>query len=97
MSIGGAFFGESMFSRQRDASKTALVHLVARLKAGGYRLLDAQFLTPHLAQFGTIEIPRGGYLSQLRRALAEAGDFHRLADDATGMAALAVIRNAEAG
>ena len=58
VSIGGAFFGESMFSRVTDASKVALVHLVALLRAGGYRLLDLQFLTPHLAQFGAIEVPR---------------------------------------
>src|SRR5690348_4928384 len=60
--IGAAFFGESMFSRERDASKVALAHLVARLKAGGFRLLDTQFITSHLAQFGAIEIPRDTYL-----------------------------------
>src|SRR5579871_3488547 len=69
VSLGGAFFGESMFSRQRDASKVALVHLVARLKAGAYVLLDTQFLTPHLRQFGAIEIPREAYLARLREAL----------------------------
>ena len=58
VSIGAAFFGESMFSRETDASKAALVHLVARLRPGGYRLLDTQFLTPHLARFGGIEISR---------------------------------------
>jgi leucyl/phenylalanyl-tRNA--protein transferase len=68
VSIGGAFFGESMFSRIADASKIALVHLVALLRQGGYRLLDLQFLTPHLAQFGAIEVPRADY----RRLLAEA-------------------------
>jgi leucyl/phenylalanyl-tRNA---protein transferase len=68
VSIGAAFFGESMFSRAPDASKVALVHLVARLRAGGYRLLDTQFLTPHLARFGGIEVSRGHY----RRLLAEA-------------------------
>ena len=68
VSLGAAFFGESMFSRATDASKVALVHLVARLRAGGYRLLDTQFLTPHLAQFGGIEIPRARY----RRLLADA-------------------------
>jgi len=67
--LGGAFFGESMFSRARDASKVALVHLVARLRAGGFKLLDAQFLTTHLQQFGAIEIPRQAYLDELRRAL----------------------------
>jgi leucyl/phenylalanyl-tRNA--protein transferase len=69
VSVGGAFFGESMFSRQRDASKVALVHLVAQLKRGGYVLLDAQFLTAHLAQFGTHEIPRAAYLTRLNAAL----------------------------
>jgi leucyl/phenylalanyl-tRNA--protein transferase len=68
VSIGAAFFGESMFSRATDASKVALVHLVARLRRGGYRLLDTQFLTPHLARFGGIEVSRGRY----RRLLAEA-------------------------
>ncbi|MDE2630794.1 MAG: leucyl/phenylalanyl-tRNA--protein transferase, partial [Alphaproteobacteria bacterium] len=59
--LGGAFFGESMFSRETDASKVALVHLVARLKMGGFKLLDAQFLTAHLARFGAVEIPRKTY------------------------------------
>ena len=68
VSLGAAFFGESMFSRATDASKVALVHLVTRLRVGGYRLLDTQFLTPHLAQFGGIEISRARY----RRLLAEA-------------------------
>jgi leucyl/phenylalanyl-tRNA---protein transferase len=68
VSIGAAFFGESMFSRANDASKVALVHLVARLRVGRYRLLDTQFLTPHLARFGGIEVSRGRY----RRLLAEA-------------------------
>lgn len=67
--LAGAFFGESMFSRATDASKVALVHLVARLKAGGFSLLDAQFLTPHLASLGAIEIPRARYLAQLNSAL----------------------------
>jgi leucyl/phenylalanyl-tRNA--protein transferase len=70
VSLGGAFFGESMFSRARDASKVALVHLVARLLTGGYELLDTQFITSHLATFGTIEIPRTEYLNRLDRALA---------------------------
>src|SRR5881275_283119 len=68
VSLGAAFFGESMFSRVTDASKIALVHLVARLRQGGYRLLDTQFLTPHLAEFGGVEISRARY----RRLLAEA-------------------------
>jgi len=72
VALGGAFFGESMFSRARDASKVALVHLVARLVTGGFRLLDAQFVTEHLATFGALEIPR----SQYRRMLAEAVATH---------------------
>lgn len=67
--LGAAFFGESMFSRRTDASKVALVHLVALLKLGGFRLLDTQFITAHLARFGAIEIPRADYLNRLRRAL----------------------------
>jgi leucyl/phenylalanyl-tRNA--protein transferase len=68
VSLGAAFFGESMFSRERDASKLALVELVGRLRAGGYRLLDAQFLTGHLQRFGAVELPRSRY----RQLLAEA-------------------------
>ena len=68
VAIGGAFFGESMFSRARDASKVALVHLVVRLRLGGFRLLDTQFITSHLAQFGAVEISRDEY----QAALAEA-------------------------
>ena len=79
VSLGGAFFGESMFSTATDASKVALVHLVARLKSGGYTLLDCQFRTPHLAQFGTREIPQAEYLVLLGQALKEHGDF-RAAD-----------------
>ena len=68
LSLGGAFFGESMFHRETDASKVALVHLVARLRRGGYRLLDAQFQTGHLAQFGTQEVPRAAYQGLLEQA-----------------------------
>jgi leucyl/phenylalanyl-tRNA--protein transferase len=71
VSLGGAFFGESMFSRARDASKVALVHLVARLRLGGFTLLDAQFQTTHLAQFGCHEVPRQHY----KRMLAAAVDL----------------------
>ncbi len=70
VALGAAFFGESMFSRETDASKVALVHLVARLIAGGYQLLDTQFITAHLARFGTIEIPRREYMARLKRAIA---------------------------
>jgi leucyl/phenylalanyl-tRNA--protein transferase len=75
VSLGGVFFGESMFSRETDASKVALVHLVAILRAGGYRLLDVQFQTPHLARFGTIEIARAVYRRRLADALRYRGDF----------------------
>jgi leucyl/phenylalanyl-tRNA--protein transferase len=67
--LGAAFFGESMFSRQRDASKVALVHLVEGLKRGGFVLLDTQFITAHLARFGAVEIPRERYLLKLHDAL----------------------------
>lgn len=76
--LGGAFFGESMFSLETDASKVALVHLVARLRAGGFLLLDTQFLTTHLARFGAIEIPRAVYRRRLAAAVHAEGDFHRL-------------------
>jgi leucyl/phenylalanyl-tRNA---protein transferase len=69
ISIGGAFFGESMFHRATDASKAALVHLVARLKHGGYRLLDAQFVTDHLSTFGAVDIDKGLYHVLLAQAL----------------------------
>jgi leucyl/phenylalanyl-tRNA--protein transferase len=75
ISIGGAFFGESMFSRATDASKVALVHLAVRLKLGGYQLLDTQFVTPHLQQFGTVEIPRGEYRQRLTRAIGKPAKF----------------------
>jgi leucyl/phenylalanyl-tRNA--protein transferase len=67
--LGAAFFGESMFSRERDASKVALVHLVEGLRRGGFLLLDTQFITAHLARFGAIEIPREQYLMKLAAAL----------------------------
>ena len=78
VSLGGAFFGESMFSRATDASKIALVHLVARLKIGGYGLLDAQFHNPHLEQFGLEEISRDEFRDRLWRALRLDGDFYSL-------------------
>ena len=71
VSLGAAFFGESMFSTARDASKVALVHLVARLRLGGYRLLDTQFVTSHLSQFGTQEVPRDEYKRMLAAAVDE--------------------------
>ena len=69
VALGGVFFGESMFSRARDASKIALVHLAARLRLGGFRLLDTQFVTTHLAQFGAVEVPRDDYKVLLAAAL----------------------------
>jgi leucyl/phenylalanyl-tRNA---protein transferase len=75
VSLGGAFFGESMFHRARDASKIALVHLVQRLKERGFTLLDTQFVTDHLKQFGAIEIPRAKYLRLLQAALAQEVSF----------------------
>ncbi len=75
VSLAAAFFGESMFTRQRDASKVALVHLVARLKLGGFRLLDTQFLTRHLEQFGAVELPRPEYRRMLADALAVSARF----------------------
>jgi leucyl/phenylalanyl-tRNA--protein transferase len=73
--IGGAFFGESMFSRARDASKVALVHLVAHLIVGGFKLLDTQFLTAHLQQFGTQEVSRADYRSRLEAAINSSSSF----------------------
>jgi leucyl/phenylalanyl-tRNA--protein transferase len=72
VALGAAFFGESMFSRARDASKVALVHLVARLRLLGFRLLDTQFQTGHLAQFGCVEVPRATY----KRLLAQAVELN---------------------
>ena len=76
VAIGAAFFGESMFSCATDASKVALVHLVARLRIGGWRLLDTQFVTSHLSQFGTIEIPRASYKRLLATAITRRTDWH---------------------
>ena len=78
VALGRAFFGESMFHRTRDASKVALVHLVARLKAGGYLLLDTQFVTDHLKSFGAIEVPRRQYHRLLETAISGEGDFMAL-------------------
>ncbi len=78
VTLGRAFFGESMFHRARDASKVALVHLVARLKAGGFKLLDTQFVTDHLKTFGAIEVPRRQYHKLLEAALTGEGDFAAL-------------------
>jgi leucyl/phenylalanyl-tRNA--protein transferase len=81
VSLGAVFFGESMFHRTRDASKIALVHLVARLKAGGYRLLDSQFITEHLKTFGAYEVSRRQYNKMLDEALSGDGKFDVLPID----------------
>ena len=92
--LRGAFFGESMYSFERDASKVALVHLVARLRRGGFRLLDAQFLTSHLTQFGAIEVPRDDYLTLLDAAIADEGaEFTR--EDISGREALGLVAEGE--
>jgi leucyl/phenylalanyl-tRNA--protein transferase len=75
VALGGAFFGESMFSRAANASKVALVHLVARLRSRRFELLDTQFVTPHLARFGAVEIPREEYLARLRSAVTKQRRF----------------------
>ena len=78
VSLGATFFGESMFHRARDASKIALVHLVARLKAGGFKLLDTQFVTEHLKSFGAVEVPKRQYHRMLEAAIAQDADFSAL-------------------
>ncbi len=77
LSLGAAFFGESMFHRRTNASKIALAHLVARLKAGGYQLLDTQFISDHLKTMGGVEIERKEYEALLSRALNGDADFYR--------------------
>lgn len=94
VSLGRAFFGESMFHTTRDASKVALVHLVARLIAGGFELLDTQYVTEHLKTFGALEIPRRRYTALLDKALIGASaDFTKLPIDQpiSGTEALAII------
>ncbi len=93
VSLGRAFFGESMFHRARDASKVALVHLVARLKAGHFRLLDTQFVTDHLRTFGAAEVTRPAYHKLLDAALVGEGDFAALPLDrpVSGNAALSSL------
>jgi leucyl/phenylalanyl-tRNA--protein transferase len=84
VSLGGAFFGESMFSRMTDASKVALVHLIARMKAGEFTLLDTQFITEHLQRFGAETISRKDYHRLLRGALKGSGDFFAMPEGLTG-------------
>lgn len=97
VSLGAAFFGESMFHTVRDASKVALVHLMARLKASGYRLADTQFVTDHLAQFGAEELPRHIYKRRLAEALAYRADWDSWPSDgsASGVRALAALEPVE--
>lgn len=90
--LGGAFFGESMFSTVTDASKVALAHLVARLRLGGYTLLDTQFITDHLASLGAIEVPRDTYHTMLAQALETPARFPACLDSAVLMAELQAIR-----
>ena len=93
VSLGGAFFGESMFHRARDASKIALVHLVARLRAGGFRLCDTQYVTEHLKTFGAVDVPKKRYHRMLEEALYGDADFAALPVDRpiSGEEALAII------
>lgn len=93
VSLGAAFFGESMFSRVSDASKVALVHLAARLRFGGYRLLDTQFLTAHLARFGGIEITRARYRRLLADALSYCASFPLELPEAARGDPLAVLQS----
>ena len=92
LKIGGAFFGESMFSRATDASKVALVHLVGRLKRAGFALLDAQFVNPHLAQFGTRPVPHDDYMRQLDLAVAIKPDLAEFLAEMSGEEAVAYAR-----
>ena len=92
VSLGRAFFGESMFHRTRDASKVALVHLVARLRAGQYRLLDTQFVTEHLRTFGAVEVSRPAYHKLLDAALVGEGNFGALGLDRPVSGSVALAR-----
>ncbi len=94
VALNGAFFGESMFSYARDASKIALVYLAARLAYGGFRLLDTQFVTDHLRQFGTVELNREEFHRLLEKALEVQADFLRLPRDATAEAVLSILETA---
>ena len=95
VSLGRAFFGESMFHRARDASKVALVHLVARLKVGGFELLDTQFVTEHLKTFGALEVPRDQYHGLLEAALVGEAEFKALPTD-HALPGETALRHAEA-
>lgn len=91
VALGGAFFGESMFSRETDASKAALVHLAARLRFGGFKLLDAQFITPHLEQFGAQTLPRRIFQSLLGVALQAPANWRALAEETSGAGLLEIL------
>ncbi len=91
VALGSAFFGESMFSYETDASKVALVYLVARLRHGGFSLLDTQFVTDHLRQFGAQEISRAAFHRRLEQALQGRGEFARLPEDMSGAGILQVV------
>ena len=95
VSLGRAFFGESMFHRVRDASKIALVHLVARLRAGGFRLCDTQYVTEHLKTFGAVDVPKKRYHRMLEEALTGEADFAALPTDRpiSGEQALAQLKD----
>lgn len=95
VALGGVFFGESMFSTERDASKIALVYLCARLAHGGFTLLDTQFVTDHLRQFGTIEVERQEFHRLLEPALTREADFHALPTNATPDQILSVLHRAD--
>ena len=97
VTLGRAYFGESMFHRARDASKVALVHLMARLRAGGFTLCDTQFVTEHLKMFGAIEVPKQQYHKLLEASLAGEGDFAALGIDrpVTGAQALAQLASTD--
>ena len=89
--LGGAFFGESMFSHERDASKIALVYLAARLKYGSFKLLDTQFVTDHLIRFGATEVTRDTFQRLLEEALAVSADFFALAADVSPDSVLQLV------
>ena len=92
VALHGAYFGESMFSTERDASKVALVYLCARLIHGGFSLLDTQFVTEHLKQFGTVEIERDAFHTLLEKALAHQASFHALPADASPHRVLGIVQ-----
>ncbi len=94
VALNGAFFGESMFSYERDASKIALVYLAARLAYGGFRLLDTQFVTDHLRQFGTVELGRDEFHRLLEKALAVEADFHALPENAKPDEVISILERA---